>query len=224
MKPMDQRKIKVSKNGPYIVKGGIPLSEQTIITDNDGYSHEWRGSKEYPRRENYALCRCGQSKGKPFCDRTHLKVDFNGTETASQEPYLDRANEIDGPALRLTDAKNLCSVARFCHRAGGLWKLTRESDNPEAKRTAIEEAANCPSGRLVVWDKKTEEAIEPEFDQSIGLVEDPEKGVKGPIWVRGAIPVESADGISYEIRNRVTLCRCGKSSNKPFCDGSHIQK
>jgi CDGSH-type Zn-finger protein len=224
MKPMDQRKIKVSKNGPYIVKGGIPLSEQTIITDNDGYSHEWRGSKEYPRRENYVLCRCGQSKGKPFCDRTHWKVDFNGTETASQEPYLDRANEIDGPALRLTDAKNLCSIARFCHRAGGIWKLTRESDNPEAKRTAIEEAANCPSGRLVVWDKKTEEAIEPEFDQSIGLVEDPEKGVKGPIWVRGAIPVESADGISYEIRNRVTLCRCGKSSNKPFCDGSHIQK
>ncbi len=224
MKPMDQRKIKVSKNGPYIVKGGIPLSEQTIITDNDGYSHEWRGSEEYPRRENYALCRCGQSKRKPFCDRTHLKVDFNGTETASQEPYLDRANEIDGPALRLTDAKNLCSIARFCHRAGGIWKLTRESDNPEAKRTAIEEAANCPSGRLVVWDKKTEEAIEPEFDQSIGLVEDPEKSVKGPIWVRGAIPVESADGNSYEIRNRVTLCRCGKSSNKPFCDGSHIQK
>jgi len=90
-------------------------------------------------------------------------------------------------------------------------------------RIAIEEAKDCPSGRLVVWDKKTGEAIEPEFDQSIGLVDDPQKGEKGPIWVRGGIPVESADGVDYEVRNRVTLCRCGKSSNKPFCDGNHIQ-
>ena len=33
--------------------------------------------------------------------------------------------------------------------------------------------------------------------------------------------MESADGTTYEIRNRVTLCRCGASQNKPFCDGSH---
>ncbi|UCF09264.1 MAG: CDGSH iron-sulfur domain-containing protein, partial [Thermoplasmata archaeon] len=44
----------------------------------------------------------------------------------------------------------------------------------------------------------------------------------GPIWVRGRIPIESADGHIYEIRNRVTLCRCGWSSNKPFCDSSHL--
>ena len=47
------------------------------------------------------------------------------------------------------------------------------------------------------------------------------QGVSGPIWVRGGIPVVAADGHAYEIRNRVTLCRCGASSNKPFCDGSH---
>jgi hypothetical protein len=73
----------------------------------------------------------------------------------------------------------------------------------------------------VVWDKKTGKAIEPEFERSIGLVEDPKIGISGPIWVRGGIPVESADGNIYEIRNRVTLCRCGKSSNKPFCDSSY---
>ena len=43
----------------------------------------------------------------------------------------------------------------------------------------------------------------------------------GPIWVRGGIPVASADGKTYEVRNRLTLCRCGRSANKPFCDGSH---
>ena len=78
-------------------------------------------------------------------------------------------------------------------------------------------------GRLVVWDKQGK-AIEPEFEPSIGLVEDPQEGVMGPIWVRGGILVDSASGTTYEIRNRVTLCRCGKSSNKPFCDSSHVQR
>jgi CDGSH-type Zn-finger protein len=50
---------------------------------------------------------------------------------------------------------------------------------------------------------------------------DPFLGVNGPIWVRGEIPIQSADGKIYEVRNRVTLCRCGKSLNKPFCDSSH---
>jgi len=218
----DGPKIRISKNGPYLVSGGIPVAKQIIGIDAAGYSYEWREGKKYPSKDNYALCRCGQSKNKPFCDGTHIKVNFNGTETASREPYLDQAERIDGPALELTDAQELCAAARFCDRAGGIWNLTRQSMDSEAKRIAIEEAGNCPSGRLVVWDKKGK-AIEPKFEPSIGLVEDPQEGMRGPIWVLGGIPVESADGSTYEIRNRVTLCRCGKSSNKPFCDGSHCK-
>jgi hypothetical protein len=75
----------------------------------------------------------------------------------------------------------------------------------------------------VVWDKKGK-AIEPKFEPNISLVEDPQEGMRGPIWLRGGIPVESSDGSTYEIRNRVALCRCGKSSNKPFCDGSHCKQ
>jgi hypothetical protein len=56
----------------------------------------------------------------------------------------------------------------------------------------------------VVWDKKGR-TIEPKFERSIGLVEDPQEGMRGPIWVRGGIPVESADGSTYEIRNRVQI-------------------
>jgi CDGSH-type Zn-finger protein len=214
-------KVKVCKNGPYLVSGGIPLIKQTICIDAEGTPNEWRTDNKYPLKENCALCRCGQSKNKPFCDGTHLKISFDGTETASQEPYLDKAKKIDGPALRLTDAEDLCASARFCHRAGGIWNLIPQSGNMEAKRIAIEEARDCPSGRLVVWDKKTGKPVEPQFERSVGLVEDPQVDVSGPIWVRGGIPVESADGKTYEIRNRVTLCRCGKSSNKPFCDSSH---
>jgi CDGSH-type Zn-finger protein len=49
----------------------------------------------------------------------------------------------------------------------------------------------------------------------IGVITD------GPLWVRGGVRVVAADGTSYEVRNRTTLCRCGHSRNKPFCDGSH---
>ena len=42
------------------------------------------------------------------------------------------------------------------------------------------------------------------------------------MWVKGGLRIESSDGTNYEIRNRVTLCRCGKSKNKPFCDSSHV--
>ena len=107
-------------------------------------------------------------------------------------------------------------------RAGGTWELTEQSDDPDARQKAIEEACDCPSGRLVAWDQDGK-AIEPDFEPSIGLIEDTQAGVMGPMWVRGGIPIESADGKAYEVRNRVTLCRCGKSSNKPFCDGSHLK-
>ncbi|SPE60202.1 hypothetical protein SBV1_390038 [Verrucomicrobia bacterium] len=63
--------------------------------------------------------------------------------------------------------------------------------------------------------------IEPKFEPSLGLIEDTDKKVSGPIWVRGGIPVISADGKTYEIRNRMTLCRCGRPDNKPFCNGAH---
>ena len=216
-------RIKVSKNGPCLISGGVPLAEEIIHIDVEGQCHGWREGKKYPLQENCALCRCGHSRHKPFCDDTHIKVHFDGTETASHESYLEQANEISGPALRLTDAKALCASARFCHRAGGTWKLTSQSDDPEAKKTAIEEACDCPSGRLVTWDTDGK-AIEPDFEPSIGLVEDPQAHSMGPIWVRGGIPIESADGTPYEVRNRITLCRCGRSSNKPFCDGRHLRQ
>ena len=216
-------KIKIIGNGPYLISGGIPMFEQIIGIDAAGYSREWRKGKRYPELGKYTLCRCGQSKNKPFCDGTHLKVNFGGTETASRELYINQVERVKGRSLELTDAQELCSVARFCERAGGIWSLVRQSDNPRARRIAIEEAGNCPSGRLVVWDKEGR-ALEPEFEPSIVVVEDPQEDMNGPIWVRGRIPVESANGRTYEIRNRVALCRCGKSSNKPFCDGSHCKQ
>ncbi len=208
------------RNGPYLVSGGVPLSDQTICVDYEGESHGWEMHREYPLRESYALCRCGQSQQMPYCDGSHAQAGFDGTETAIDTPYLEQAERFDGPALRLTDAERFCVGAGFCHRGGGAWSLTRQSADPKAKQTAVEEACECPSGRLVAWEGD-DRAIEPELEPSIGVVGGTRAGEIGPLWVRGGIPVESSDGKTYEVRNRVTLCRCGKSSNKPFCDGSH---
>ena len=134
---------------------------------------------------------------------------------------LRQAKEINGPELILKDIEKLCASARFCHRSGDIWEQIPRSDDPEIKENAIRNSCDCPSGRLLLWDKKTGKSLEPELGRSIALVADPFMGVDGPIWVRGGISIQSADGDIYEIRNRVTLCRCGKSLNKPFCDSSH---
>jgi len=213
-------RITVTKNGPYRVSGAVPLARQTIIADEEGSSVAWEQGETLDTPEEYALCRCGRSKNKPFCDESHLQAGFDGTETASREPYLAQADVEDGPRVRLTDAQALCAYARFCDFGGQVWNLV-ERDDPEAAGLAVREAGLCPSGRLVAWDRFTNRPLEPELEPSIGVVEDPPQGVSGPLWVRGEIAVYSADGYEYETRNRVTLCRCGASGNKPFCDGTH---
>jgi CDGSH-type Zn-finger protein len=212
--------VKVSLNGPYVVTGSVPLIQLVIEADDEGYPCTWKKVKEYPKNETHVLCRCGNSKNKPYCDNTH-KNGFDGTETAGNAPYMENTKKYEGPELTLTDKKALCVGSGFCTRAGNIWNLTVHSDNPEFKKTAIQEAADCPSGRLVIWDKQNK-SIEPIFKPSIAITVDEEE-ILGPLWVRGNILIESADQTKYELRNRVTLCQCGKSNNKPLCDGAHLE-
>lgn len=216
------QKVSITKDGPYLVSGNIPLAKERSIIGKSGEPEEWKKGKEYPKQESYALCRCGMSKNKPFCDGAHAKINFDGTETANRKAYIEQAEKLSGPELDLTDAQKFCAAARFCHFGGGTWNNVENSNNPNSKKIAIQTACNCPSGRLVVWDKNTRKPLELKFEQSIGIIEDPQAKVSGPIWLKGGIELVSVDGTNYEPRNRITLCRCGKSKNKPFCDGSHI--
>ena len=214
-------KIKITKDGPYLVSGSVELEKHAIISDEKGIPKSWKLKEKYPRQETYALCRCGQSKNKPFCDGSHVKAAFDGTETADKSKYDQQSQTLEGPGLILDDAQKLCAVGRFCHRGGDVWDLVDLSDDPGTKEQAINNACDCPSGRLVARDKKSKKPIEPDLEKSISLIEDPFHKLSGPLWVRGGIPVESEDGTLYAVRNRVTLCRCGKSKNQPFCDGTH---
>ncbi len=220
---MKEAKIEVIKDGPYVVSGRLPLKKEIIIIGNEGEPEEWGEGSKYPDQEKYDLCRCGMSGKKPFCNGTHLRAGFNGKETADLKIPPEKVGTINGPGLVLKDVPELCAGARFCHRSGGTWELVRNSGDPKFREIAIKEACDCPAGRLVVCDKKTGKPIEPKFEKSVSLVEDPQNGVSGPLWVKGCVPIESAGGKMYETRNRVTLCRCGRSQNKPFCDGAHVE-
>ena len=209
-------KIKITKNGPYIVTGNVPLGELIIVEGKNG--NEYREGRTFPLKEEYALCRCGKSKNMPFCDGSHITSKFDGTLTASKDSFKEQAVRYEGENVVLEDNESLCAFARFCHSdKGNIWDLT-ETDEDEAIRLAC----NCPSGRLVIYDKVSKKEIEPFLEPSIMLLQDPNKKCSGPLFVRGEIDIYDEDDNLYESRNRVTLCRCGESKNKPFCDASHV--
>lgn len=214
-------RVEVSRNGPYRVSGNLPFGEHIIGANAAGESVEWRRGRDFPRQQQYALCRCGHSGHKPFCDGTHAKVGFDGTETASRALYREQAKVIRGPVMTLTDAESLCASGRFCDPKGSVWELVN-SPEQAARGQFTRQACDCPSGRLAAWDNATGERIEPRYEPSISIVQDPAKECSGPLWLRGGVPLFGADGFAYEVRNRMALCRCGASNNKPFCDGSHV--
>ncbi|HEX8097631.1 MAG TPA: CDGSH iron-sulfur domain-containing protein [Pyrinomonadaceae bacterium] len=65
-------KIRAAKNGPYLVQGEVELFDTA-------------GNRIGVDRETIALCRCGASTNKPFCDGTHSKVGFQAAEGAVPE-------------------------------------------------------------------------------------------------------------------------------------------
>ena len=234
----DGPKITVQRNGPYVVEGDVPLTVEAIEANRYGESWEWQLVERVDIEPPYRLCRCGESAGQPFCDDSCQTNGFDGTER-EQRPYAAMAHTFPGPVLDLTDAPRLCATARFCDAQSSVWTLVELKGSAPAR--LVERAVwRCPSGRLIAWPHPgdadaTEDGsddvqardgtspLEPEREPSIALVEDQAKGVSGPVWVRGGIPIQSASGETYEVRNRVTLCRCGGSRNKPFCDGTHVR-
>ena len=213
-------RIKILENGPYIVTGNIPLKEM-IITPK-GHHYEFVEGRKLPQSEEYHLCRCGRSSNAPFCDGSHVHSGFNGHETASKKPYLERLVDVQqGHTMQLAD-DGRCAFARFCHRDGGsIWELTDEDQRPVNHDEALKAAHDCVAGRLTMYDLEGN-VLEETFEPEIIILQDPERHASAGIFVKGPIIIEGADGVEYEVRNRVALCRCGASQNKPFCDASHI--
>ena len=217
----EKPKITITQNGPYIVDGAVPLSQDALAKNENGVQ-DYFDVKDYETEETYALCRCGASGHKPFCDGSHEHVHFDGKETAGHSTYAERAEQYPGQDVVLDD-DNRCAYARLCHqKQGDVWTLTEEENGGELEVEAVEGSWHCPTGRLQHTDRATGHVYEQEYEPSIILLEDTEEGVSGPLFVRGGIPLYGSDGTIYEIRNRYALCRCGNSSRKPFCDATHV--
>ena len=212
-------RIRILKDGPYEVSGSVPLKDMVIGANEKGESTHWIEGKTYKTGGTYRLCRCGKSKHMPFCDGSHAD-GFDGTQTAERTAYEEAAIRYQGDGMELLDQEELCAVARFCDLKGSIWNLINDADN---LGIVLQQSCDCPSGRLTIVAEDGKR-VEPEFEKEIALIYDEPEGKTGPIWVRGGIEIEAEDGSVYEKRNRVTLCRCGKSANKPFCDAMHMEE
>jgi len=219
-KDSSKKSISICKNGPYLVSN-LPLDEAIMVCTDDGSPIDWKKGKTLSEEKEYSLCRCGHSKNKPFCTGEHLKVGFDGTEIASKDSFSRNVEKTVGKKLTLLDNDSFCNHSGFCTVGEGVWNLVEGADSIKSKEEAVKKTCNCPTGRLVVIDTKSKKELEPNFKESISLITEPEG--QGAIWVKGKVEIKSSDGKAHEKRNRVCLCRCGKSQNKPFCDGSHLE-
>lgn len=212
----ENEKIIVEANGPYIVRGAIPLVRKSPVLSEHGEPLTWKKDGELREGGNYFLCRCGQSRNKPYCDDTHEDIDFDGTESADTGPIADRQNRYDGTNIVVKDDRSLCMHAGFCGtRITNVWKMLGEAEDTHVRAQIIGMVERCPSGSLTFALEADGEALEPDLPKVVAVTPD------GPLWVSGGITIERSDGEPFETRNRVTLCSCGASKNKPLCDGTH---
>jgi CDGSH-type Zn-finger protein/uncharacterized Fe-S cluster protein YjdI len=225
-----EQSIVVTKDGPYLVSGGVGLVAKTQIVSEHGEPLAWRkdGALDTGWHElcgMYSLCRCGQSSDKPFCDGTHRKIAFDGTETADPRPLAERQQVFpsDG-TLEVKHDDTLCSESGFCGtRNAHLREIVKSAGEAGVAAQIIAMVEHCPSGSLTYAPKPGGAEVEPDLPtQIVVTTEITATGpIAGPLWVTGGVKIERVDGQPCEAHNRVTLCNCGKSKNKPLCDGSH---
>jgi CDGSH-type Zn-finger protein len=220
-----EARIIVEKNGPYIVQGDVPLVRKTQIVSEYGEPLTWRKDETLTTGAMYRLCRCGQSSQKPFCDDTHLRCGFDGTETADVTPTAERrVAHQGGTAIVVRRDYALCAEAGFCgNRFTNVQKMVKDTADTGVRSQVIAMIERCPSGSYTYSIESDEADIEPDLPQQVAVTTEvtSDGPIAGPLWVTGNIPIERSDGQPFETRNRVTLCNCGRSNNKPLCDGSH---
>ncbi len=208
-------RIRVTQDGPLEVTG-VPLVRIEAIYNEHGDGIRWERGPDIEHEDTYLLCRCGASKTKPFCDGSEKDIAYDGTETADRGLSADRRRAFSEAPISLTDDRKLCAHQAFCERfPRNAWSIAGGEQPAPDQEVLMYMVRRCPSGRLQVQIPAGAEPYEEELPKEIAVVKD------GPYWVRGGIQVEATDGFHYEVRNRQTLCRCGQSKRKPFCDGTH---
>lgn len=222
---MSDQKIEISNNGPYAVHGNVLLVRKSEISSEHGEPMTWVKTAELENEESTYLCRCGHSTNKPFCDGSHRKIGFDGTETASNNTFEERMIVQEGSSgIVIKRDHSLCADAGFCgNRFKKIKDLAYETDESITRAQVMAMIERCPSGSFTYAMAEDQPDVEPDLPVQVAVLTEmtSDGPIAGPLWVTGYIPIVRSDGKSMEIRNRVTLCRCGQSKNKPLCDGTH---
>ncbi len=223
-------KIIIMPNGSYHVYGNVPLVHKTQIVSEFGEPLTWVKNKEYEvikkkGKDYYSLCRCGASKTMPFCDGIHKDIGFDGKETADIRPTAERQFVDDGGTGLVVKLDGyLCMLSGYCgNRLTNIDKMVSETAEPRVRAEIISMIERCPSGAYAYSMTPDGPDIEPDLPVQIAVTTEitSDGPIDGPFWVTGNIPIERSDGEPFETRNRVTLCNCGHSNQKPLCDGRH---
>ncbi len=195
--------IEIMKDGPLIVKG---LNRFTDSDDNL-VNHE---------KAVFALCRCGESANKPYCDGAHATAGFSGDREINRP--LDKSRAYTGKQITIHDNRTICAHAAECvNNLPNVFEMeNRPWINPDG--ATVDEIINvikkCPSGALSYSLDEihhTESNLKPEI-----IVQK-----DGPYDIRGKIDLKNSDDGQSPNPQLYSLCRCGASKNKPFCDGTH---
>ena len=199
-------------NGPYLVTNvatvRTPLGETLALPPQ------------------LALCRCGGSAIKPFCDGACHGNGF--TSAKDPDRVQDRRDTYPGEQVTVFDNRGICQHSGLCSdRLPTVFRTDKEPFvAPSGGRMdeIVRAVRDCPSGALSLafdaeearsladWHSRREQVIEVTRD--------------GPYRVTGGIPLTDATGADIpraqgSSREHYALCRCGHSQNKPFCSGMH---
>lgn len=198
----NKQTIEPTRYGPYIVRNlkKFKNSKNEIIKSNPIIT----------------LCRCGGSNNKPFCDGTHLKIGFSDKKEKDRVP--DKLDTYEDKKLTIHDNRGVCSHRGYCtDNAPKVFRMNVEpwiypdAQDPE---NTIKVIKTCPSGALS-YTKDGVLSKDWKREPAIVISKD------GPYDVVGYIELIDPDGNKSESKEHYTLCRCGHSKNKPFCDGQH---
>lgn len=208
-------------NGPYYLINDM----QPKVVDN---LQNFKG-EPLATTVGIALCRCGASKNKPFCDGTHNVIGFSSANKTLDEDddmkkmvIKDKRRDYPGKEITVHDNRRICSHAAECvNNLSSVFKLgSKPWINPDASKMneIIDVVRKCPSGALS-YSIDGVEYRDPEEQRNptVTVLKN------GPYHITGGIEligenIQFGEGASKE---HYTLCRCGVSENKPFCDGSH---
>lgn len=193
--------INLAPNGPYIIKNLTNFSSQKGPIETE---------------ETIALCRCGKSSNKPYCDGTHAKIGFS---TENTEKHLaDKCDAYAGKKITIHDNRSICAHAGVCtDKLANVFRMKQEPwIDPDA--AGIDEIIaviqKCPSGALSYTIENTDIPVQ-DAEASIFIAPN------GPYVVSFCPDLQGAEWREGASKQQYTLCRCGASKNKPFCDGSH---